>query len=80
MISGYIPQKKSKKYRYAKYILSKLTGPNTVYDERMGVLNNTKVCPQCEENYSKCVGHFGHIKLNYEIIHPLFYRIACVFS
>ena len=59
--------------------LSKLTGPNTVYDERMGVLNNSKVCPQCEENYTKCVGHFGHIKLNYEIIHPLFYRIALSF-
>lgn len=53
---------------------SRLSGPNSVYDERMGVLENGKICETCQKNNKECIGHFGHIVLNIPIIHPLFYK------
>lgn len=53
---------------------SRLTGQNSVYDERMGILENGKICETCEKNNKECIGHFGHINLNIPIIHPLFYK------
>ena len=58
--------------------ISKLTGPNSIYDERMGVMDNSKICVQCEKGYKECPGHFGHIKLNHQIIHPLYYRFTLI--
>jgi DNA-directed RNA polymerase beta' subunit len=51
---------------------TKLTGPGSVYDERMG--GNT-------DNNIPCVtcGHFGHIEFNEYIIHPLFYKQVVAF-
>jgi len=57
---------------------NKLSGePNNVYDERMGVLENNKLCKTCNKNSELCVGHFGHISLNEKIIHPMFYKNVC---
>jgi len=57
---------------------SKLTNEkNSVYDERMGVLENNKLCLTCNKNSEDCVGHFGHIKLNEKIISPMFYKQVC---
>ena len=54
---------------------NKLTNEkNSVYDERMGVLENNKVCLTCNKNSENCVGHFGHIKLNEKIMNPMFYK------
>ena len=39
---------------------SKLTGTNSVYDPRMGVLEIGEICPTCNENSKNCIGHFGH--------------------
>ena len=50
---------------------SKLTGPNSIYDERLGVIGNNKLCVTCGKNNVNCVGHFGHINLNIPIIHSL---------
>ena len=52
----------------------KLTGPNSVYDEKLGTLDNNKKCIQCKEDNKKCPGHFGHIVLHYPIIHPLYFK------
>ena len=57
----------------------KLSGPNSIYDENMGPIDNNKLCPQCGQNNTKCPGHFGHINLNYNIIHPLYHRIVLQF-
>jgi len=57
----------------------KLSGPNSIYDENMGPIDNNKLCPQCGQNNTKCPGHFGHIDLNYNIIHPLYHRIVLQF-
>lgn len=53
---------------------TKMSGPNSVYDDRMGVLEIGKICVQCQKTSKECVGHMGHIKLNIDIIHPLFYK------
>lgn len=53
---------------------TKMTGPNSIYDERMGTMDNTKRCVQCQQSAKDCVGHMGHIKLNIDVIHPLFYK------
>lgn len=53
---------------------TKLNGPNSVYDERMGVLENGKLCPTCHKDNKTCIGHFGYIDLNVCLIHPLFYK------
>jgi DNA-directed RNA polymerase subunit A' len=43
-----------------------------LFDPRMGVLENGKLCRSCGLNNHNCPGHFGHIKLNYPIANPLF--------
>jgi DNA-directed RNA polymerase beta' subunit len=53
---------------------TKMNGPNSVYDERMGTIEHSKRCVQCQQNSKDCVGHMGHIQLNIDIIHPLFYK------
>jgi len=51
---------------------SKIYGQNTVYDERMGVLDQNKKCETCNNGVIECPGHFGHIKLEQYIYHPLY--------
>jgi len=58
---------------------TKLTGPNSVYDERMGILEPNKKCKMCSQDEKKCVGHFGHILLNVPVFHPLFYKFIMLF-
>jgi len=54
---------------------TKLTGVSSIYDERMGVLENGKLCVTCNKNNKECTGHFGHIRLNVNIAHPLFHKM-----
>jgi len=59
---------------------TKLSGPNSVYDERMGcITDNGKSCITCGKNYKQCCGHAGHIELNESILHPLFYKQIVLF-
>ena len=60
-------------------------GYGTVYDPRMGPIENNKNCETCNMDIWKCSGHYGFIELNEYIIHPLFYkrvvdflRCACI--
>lgn len=52
----------------------KKSGHNSVYDLRMGAIENNQECETCNQNTESCPGHFGYIELNEPIIHPLFYR------
>ena len=52
----------------------KLTGPNSVYDPVMGTMEQNESCESCGEMSKDCPGHFGYIKLNAEIAHPMFMR------
>lgn len=52
---------------------TKLHGPNSVYDERLGSTIITKdKCVTCGLTSKSCTGHFGFIRLAYPIFHPLF--------
>lgn len=52
---------------------TKLHGPNSVYDERLGPTVITKDnCVTCGCTAKMCTGHFGYIKLSHPIFHPLY--------
>ncbi len=42
---------------------------NGLFDPRMGVIDNNKICHTCEQKNTFCPGHFGHIVL----AKPVFY-------
>lgn len=48
--------------------------PYSVYDPRMGPMQSGISCVTCGMEIKDCPGHFGHIRLNTRIIHPLFYK------
>ena len=52
----------------------KSSGYGTVYDPRLGTVENGKKCETCDQTIWHCSGHWGHIELNEAIIHPLFYK------
>ena len=60
------------KISVAKIDNTKLSGYNSVYDERLGINseNSDKNCITCGLDSKSCWGHFGHIELNEPIIHP----------
>ena len=43
---------------------TKLGGPNSLYDLKMGPTSKSEICETCECNWDNCPGHFGYIKLN----------------
>jgi DNA-directed RNA polymerase, beta'' subunit/160 kD subunit len=51
---------------------SHLSGQGSVYDARLGVIENNSICVTCGLDNNKCVGHFGHIELCVPVIHPLY--------
>lgn len=55
---------------------SKLSSSNSVYDDRMGTMDNDKKCGTCGLTNKDCVGHFGHINLNVDVMHPLFQKVV----
>ena len=59
---------------------TKLSGSESVYDDRMGANTENNIpCVTCEMTSKKCPGHFGYIELNECIIHPLFYKYVVSF-
>jgi DNA-directed RNA polymerase beta' subunit len=46
---------------------------NSVYDGRMGTIQNDVLCLTCKQDVWKCPGHPGHIVLKKPVIHPLFF-------
>ena len=57
----------------------KMNGIGSIYDKRMGILKNNELCVSCGKNNKECPGHFGHISLNIDIVHPLFYKHVLLF-
>jgi len=62
-----------KKYSVVEVKESKLSGENSVNDDRMGVIQNYSKCVTCGCDNKTCPGHFGHIELNIPICHPKHY-------
>jgi hypothetical protein len=46
----------------------------TVYDPRLGTIENGKLCGTCSDNVWGCPGHWGYIELHEPVIHPLYYK------
>ncbi len=61
-------------YSVAEITSSKLTGVGSVYDERLGTMENNVTCVTCGLKSRLCAGHMGHITLNEYVIHPLYYK------
>ena len=53
---------------------TKLSGEGSLYDKRMGILEEKDECGSCKLGYKECPGHFGYIQLNTPILHPLYHR------
>jgi DNA-directed RNA polymerase II subunit RPB1 len=49
---------------------------NGLFDPRMGVLENGKVCRSCGENNHKCPGHFGHFTLARPVYYTQFFKLV----
>ena len=53
---------------------SKFVGPNSVYDPRMGSMEQDDKCVTCGLSPKECPGHSGYILLNTYILHPMYLR------
>jgi DNA-directed RNA polymerase II subunit RPB1 len=47
---------------------------NGLFDPRMGVIDNNKICPTCEQKNTFCPNHFGHIVLAKPVFYIQFYE------
>ncbi len=69
--------------QWRRYAVCEITKPyshggptkDTVYDERMGVIDNGKTCITCGEINNTCPGHYGIIPLPEPIYNPKCMRI-----
>ena len=68
---SFMSEEEIKKYAVVQVTETKFTGPNSVGDIRMGVINKNDVCETCEGDWEECCGHFGYIQLDAKIPHPL---------
>jgi DNA-directed RNA polymerase beta' subunit len=77
---GVYSSEEVKKISVCKITSSKLCSADknssygTVYDPRLGVIENGAVCATCSGNVWECPGHFGYIEFNQPILHPLYYK------
>ena len=53
---------------------SKFNGQNSVYDPRMGSMEQDDKCITCNLIPKECPGHSGYISLNTFILHPMYLR------
>ena len=52
----------------------KTASMNTVYDPRLGTLENGVLCETCNQTVWLCPGHWAYIQLNEPLVHPLYYK------
>jgi DNA-directed RNA polymerase beta' subunit len=74
IIFGIFSPEEIRSQSVVKVFSNKFYGENSVYDERMGTLENNKMCASCGQDCKNCPGHFGHIELNHVIMHPMYHR------
>ena len=80
IIFGILSAKEIDDMSVCKVDNTKLSGPGSVYDDRMGSNTENNIpCITCGMLPKQCPGHFGSITLNEYIIHPLFYKYVVSF-
>jgi DNA-directed RNA polymerase II subunit RPB1 len=47
-----------------------------LFDPRMGVIEPNRVCRTCDQTYTFCPGHFGHIELVKPVFHVQFLKVV----
>lgn len=76
---GVLSGKEIKKLAVVQIDSNSLTGPGSVYDERMGVLlDSNESCQTCGLK-KECWGHFGYIDLVEPVIHPMYFKMVANF-
>jgi DNA-directed RNA polymerase beta' subunit len=76
---GILSPEEIKNMAVCKIDSTKLTGPGTIYDERMGCITDTNIpCVTCGLK-KECWGHFGYIDLAVPILHPMYYKMITSF-
>ncbi|MBL4898448.1 MAG: hypothetical protein JKX76_02245 [Colwellia sp.] len=50
-------------------------GDDSIYDPRMGIMDNIGTCTTCNYKIKNCPGHFGHIELVCPVFHGSFVKI-----
>lgn len=50
--------------------------PNGLFDPRMGVLENNKICQTCQQKNTFCPGHFGHIVMAKPVFYIQFFDVV----
>ena len=50
------------------------SGEGGLFDPRMGVMENNKICPTCFQKNMFCPGHFGRIELSQPVYHMHFIK------
>jgi DNA-directed RNA polymerase II subunit RPB1 len=68
---SFMSEKEVADFAVVKITETKLGGPNSLYDTKMGPSSKGEVCETCECNWEDCPGHFGYIELNSKFPHPL---------
>lgn len=68
---SFMSEKEIEDFAVVEITDTKLGGPNSLYDLKMGPTSKSEICETCECNWDNCPGHFGYIKLNSKFPHPL---------
>lgn len=71
---GILSSNDIKKLSVCEITSTKLSGVGSVYDPRMGTLDEVP-CVTCGQNSKFCPGHFGHLSLSCRIMNPLYNRL-----
>jgi DNA-directed RNA polymerase beta' subunit len=69
---GILSQEEILKMSVVEVTTNKFSSQGSVYDSRFGATHD--VCCVCGLKNIDCTGHFGHINLNIDVVHPLFYK------
>jgi DNA-directed RNA polymerase beta' subunit len=66
-----------------KRAVCEVTNPSTaegkqggLFDARMGVLDNGKICRSCSQNNHHCPGHFGYFRLARPVYFTQFFKVV----
>ena len=58
-------------YAVVEVTETKFGGSGSLFDLKMGPIDDNELCETCENNYMNCPGHYGYISLAAKIPHPL---------
>ena len=76
---GLLSPDEIKKLSVCEITTSKLGEHESVYDSRLGPMENDQKCITCKCNNRNCAGHFSYIELGIKLVNPLYINTALLF-